>query len=257
MTDDTYCADGGLGHLRGGVHAGLKLGSDAMPGDLESEQSGRVPDIGLDEAYAVDGPEDNRALYAAWADTYESGFIAPKRYVYHRHVAEIFSRAGSPGGGAVLDVGCGTGIVGEELRRLGVAVIDGLDISPEMLHKARGKVGSDGAPVYRRLIEADLTGPIGVATDSYAAIVSAGAFTHGHVGPEALSELLRVASPGARCVIGINSVHFDEHGFGERLDQYRHRGAIVGRELVRCPVYKDSDDSDPDQVALVAVFTVG
>ncbi len=31
--------------------------------------------LGLDEAYSVKTPEDNRRLYAKWAATYESSFV--------------------------------------------------------------------------------------------------------------------------------------------------------------------------------------
>ena len=210
--------------------------------------------VGLDDAYAVDGPEANRELYAAWAPTYESGFIAESRYIYHQQVAATFSD-GFSDAGPVLDAGCGTGIVGAELRRLGVTVIDGIDISPEMLAEARSK-SVDGAAVYRELVEADLTGPIDLPDDTYGGIVSAGAFTHGHLGPESLSELLRVARGGAHCAIGINSAHFSEFGFGDWLDRRVGEGAIVGLHFVERPIYDGADLADPDNVTRVAVFRV-
>ena len=79
--------------------------------------------FGLDAAYALETPDDNRKLYAGWARTYESGFMADHSYVYHHHVAEIFDRHGGASGAetSVLDVGCGTGAVGTELGRLGPA----------------------------------------------------------------------------------------------------------------------------------------
>lgn len=215
-----------------------------------------IPDeIGLDEAYAVATPDDNRRLYAAWAATYEDGFVASEAYVYHRQVAEIFCAA-APADGAVLDAGCGTGLVGVELRRLGVSVIDGIDISPEMLAKALEKAGPAG-PVYRRLIEADLTEPLALADDAYAGVVSAGTFTHGHVGPDALDELLRVAQPGARMVVGINAVHFEVLGFRSKIDDCRDAGLLEAYELIQVPIYAGKPGDDLDHEARVAVLTVG
>src|ERR671910_504450 len=46
------------------------------------------------------------------------------------------------------DLGCGTGRTGAWLRRNGVAEIDGVDLTPEMLALARSK------GIYRRLVEA-------------------------------------------------------------------------------------------------------
>ena len=138
-----------------------------MSGDSDPSQTEAGRPIGLKEAYSVESPDDNRALYAKWADTYESEFTVPRRYLYDRNAAELLCQ-GFSGSGPVLDVGCGTGLVGEQLRRLGIAVVDGLDLSPEMLSKARSKAAADGSPVYRQLIEADLTGPIDIASDTYA-----------------------------------------------------------------------------------------
>ena len=49
----------------------------------------------------------------------------------------------------VLDVGCGIGLVGVSLSKLGFVHLDGLDFSSQMLSEARRK------GVYRELIQAD------------------------------------------------------------------------------------------------------
>lgn len=157
--------------------------------------------IGLDDAYAVDGPEDNRKLYASWAETYESVFLAENDYEYHLHVAAAFCggenlRDGLDG--PVLDVGCGTGVVGAELARLGVGVIDGIDISPEMLAKAAAKM-HEGRATYRQLFEADLTGRLDRGSDAYAGIVRRGRV---HSWPSRPGTDHRVAAGGAiRCAL--------------------------------------------------------
>jgi len=209
--------------------------------------------VGLDKAYDVKGPDDNRELYAEWAETYESGFVVDSRYVYPRQVAEVFCDGFDQPVQPVLDVGCGTGIIGTELARLGVLVIDGIDLSPEMLSEAKAKT-HDGRPLYRQLLEADLTRPIELADGAYAGIVSAGTFTHGILGPEAIVELLRVASPGARFALGINSAHFEEFAFADWLGQRQSEGRITGLKYERRPMYEDADEADPDQWTQVAVF---
>ena len=211
--------------------------------------------IGLEDAYAVDGPEANRELYASWAETYESVFLAENDYMYHEHVATAFCGDRDELDGPVLDVGCGTGVVGAELARLGVPVIDGIDISPEMLAKAAAKT-HDGRSTYRQLLEADLTGRLDVDSGTYAGIVSAGAFTHGHLGPESVNELVRVARQGARCALGINSAHFAEVGFGDWLAERSEAGVISGLRFVVRPIYGGADPDDPDRWTRIAVFTV-
>ncbi len=221
-----------------------------------TEQSGsrsRATELALERAYAAKGPEANRELYASWAKTYESGFVVDSGYVYHQEVVKVFCDGFSDPGQPVLDVGCGTGVVGDELAKLGMSVIDGIDISPEMLAKAAAKK-CNGRPVYRRLIEADLTGQTELAVGAYAGIVSSGAFTHGIFGPETISKLLRAASPGARFALGINSAHFDEFGFADWLEQQQLDGHIAELEFTLRPIYGEADEADPNQWTRIAAF---
>ena len=194
----------------------------------------------LDRAYAVVTPEDNRRLYADWAATYDEGFLAAHGYVYHQSVVGAFLGRTRPIG-AVLDVGCGTGVVGEELARWGVAEVDGIDLSPEMLDVARTKRTESGTAVYQQLIAADLTADVEISDGSYAGVVSAGAFTHGHLGPEPLAQLVRIAAPGAVLAIGINADHFESAGFAAWFENATSAGSITDLEVVDSPV------DDPDR----------
>ncbi len=206
------------------------------------------PEIDLDDAYSVETPDDSRDLYGRWAATYERSFIEPKGYVYHQQVAQVFVDRG--GRGPVLDVGCGTGIVGEALRALTLSPVDGVDISAEMLAEAAAK------DTYRRLIEADLTQPVPLADAEYCGVVSAGTFTHGHLGPEAIDELIRVAAGGAVFALGVNAEHYATRGFAARLDAHHAAGLITEPELVEVPIY-EGDHEHADDRALVAVFVRG
>ena len=210
-------------------------------------------EIGLSDADSVSGPEENRELYDRWAETYEESFVAAEGYRNHQRVATIYSETG--GVGPALDIGCGTGVVGLELQRLGVGPLDGVDISPAMLEEAAHKVGSAG-PVYRRLFKADLTSPLAIASDSYHGLVSAGAFAHGHLGPDRQLILVRVTVSGVLGVIGINSAHFSEHGFESYFDALVIDRRIGGFELVSIPIYDEAETSDPDRVSNVVVFEV-
>ena len=153
-----------------------------------SDMSKKTPD--LHSAYALGSPGENKQLYAEWAGDYDESFATREDYQLHTHTARAFVGAG--GQGPVLDVGAGTGLCGAVLSRLGVGPIDATDISAEMLDQAMRK------DIYRDAIEADLTQGIPVPRDSYSGIVSSGTFTHGHLGPEVLPALLRVARHGAQ-----------------------------------------------------------
>ena len=216
---------------------------------MGEHDAGTDDDFGLEEAYAVETPDDNRQLYAKWATTYESGFIEEKGYQYHERVAAAFAAGPRPEGGT-LDVGCGTGIVGAALRERGVGELDGVDISAEMLEQAATK------GIYTNLIEADLTVGMAVPDDTYAGITSAGTFTHGHLGPDPLGELVRVAKPGARGAIGVNAAHFEERGFAAWFDAAAADGRIGPYEIVRAKVYEASDPANADDMSNIVVFEV-
>ncbi len=215
-------------------------------------------DIGLDDAYSLKSASDVKRLYSRWADTFEKGFLVEHGYVYHEHVVEEFvRRADLEPTEAVLDVGCGTGVGGVELRQRGPWPIDGLDLSPEMLAKSADKVGDDGTPIYRQLFEANVLEPLNFGNDHYGGMISIGTFTHGHVGPDAIDQLVSLVRPGGLLSLGINEVFYARAGFGAHFEEMVSAGFISEPELVQVPVY-DPTVADHDHVndtALVALFS--
>lgn len=191
-------------------------------------------DARLRQAYSLKTPDDSRDLYADWAATYDSEFVAENGYVLHLQVADAFAAAG--GRGPVLDMGAGTGLGGVALDGHGVGVIDGTDISPEMLEKAADK------GVYRRLFAGDILAGLDVPNASYAAIVSAGTFTLGHVGPAGLDEVVRLLEPDGLAVIAVRDAHYEAEGFDAKLDALRPHLSVVESPRVR--IYADGATGD-------------
>lgn len=222
---------------------------------MNSDRQSPNEDLGLDEAYAVVTPEDNKRLYAKWARSYDMSFVEANRYRYPRAVAEHFARVVPPSvGESFVDVGCGTGIVGTRLASLRPTCrIDGIDISSEMLAQAGHKLRDNSTPVYANLIEADLTQPLNVPNDSYDAMLSAGTFTHGHLGPEVVQVLLPLVRRGGWFVIGINAEHFASRGFADMLSETVRNGQITQPDLDKIQVYEEGSPHFGDQ-AVIATF---
>ncbi len=197
--------------------------------------------IKLSEAYSVKSPADNRDLYARWADSYDTLFVQQHEYDYHNTVSDVYLQAGGTTE-LVLDVGCGTGLVGVALRQRGVTEVHGVDLSAAMLAKAAEKRTIDGEPVYARLQEADLTATIEVPDFTYPGLITAGTFTHGHLGPDSLNEVVRMCSRGALLAIGVNAELFNaEGGFGEWLAFAEESGRIRDSEVISVPVYRQGN----------------
>lgn len=202
-------------------------------------------DPGLDAAYALRTPEDSRRLYARWADSYDTGFAEAMDYLLPGEVARAYASAG--GSGPVLDVGAGTGLLGLHLAKAGIGPVDGTDIAPEMLARAAEK------RVYRSLFEGDVTARLPVAEGAYAGLVSSGTFTCGHVGPEAIHELLRVAAPGALLVLSVNAAHWGPAGFAATFAALGP--AIRDLSLPEVPIYGPrADPAHRGDRALLATF---
>lgn len=201
---------------------------------------------GLDSAYSIASPADCLRVYRDWAESYDAGFAAGMDYLLPAHVARAFLAAG--GTGPVLDVGAGTGLLAERLVGMGFGgVIDGVDLSPEMLGRAREKA------IYRDLVQADVTAPLALA-GGYAGIVSSGTFTHGHVGPEALPHILALARRGAQVAISVNAGVFAAQGFAAALAAL----PIDGLQLIEVEIYgqaaRSMDPAHAGDHALVALF---
>lgn len=222
---------------------------------MDTDRRNPRNDISLADAYAVVTPQDNKLLYAKWADSYDTAFVEANRYRYPSAVAEHFANVVPRSlGEHFVDVGCGTGFVGAHLAFLRPTCrIDGIDISPEMLAQAGNKRRDDSTPVYTNLIEADLTQPLSVPSDGYNAMLSAGTFTHGHLGPEAIGVLIPLVRVGGWFVIGANAEHFAARGFADMFAETVRGGQITPPELHKVHVYEEGSPHFGDQ-AVIATF---
>jgi predicted TPR repeat methyltransferase len=151
----------------------------------------------IKRARALTSPAEAVALYRDWAATYDRDVFERARVTGSRRVADLLAAHVADRATAVVDIGCGTGAVGEGLRHHGFATVDGIDISPAMLEVAAAK------GLYRSLHVVDLTRPYSPAT-RYGAAVSAGTFTCGHVGADVVPTLAALLEPGGvlACAIG-------------------------------------------------------
>ena len=92
----------------------------------------------------------------------------------------------------ILDIGAGTGGIGELLKARGYTNVDALDISQEMLNLAAPK------NLYKKLICAPLTDTYmtEVETAGYDVVLCAGTIVYGQVKPGAIEQCARFVKPG-------------------------------------------------------------
>ncbi|KAH7072017.1 S-adenosyl-L-methionine-dependent methyltransferase [Paraphoma chrysanthemicola] len=184
----------------------------------------------LERVFAAQSTEESRKLYDEWAKSYDVD-MAEHEFTAPRLVAEAVARGltadhlpeqkESLQTVKIVDAGCGTGLVGVELARLGAKEVDGLDISEGMLVVAR-KTGA-----YNNLRFADLTKRLPMENGTYDALTCCGTFTHGHLGPEPLAEFVRVVKTGGLVVATVLESHWQEKGFQKEVEQLRDDGKVA------------------------------
>ena len=134
--------------------------------------------------------DELEGIYKNWASDYESDVINLAGYVGHLITSELLLNYLRNTESTVLDAGCGTGLVGEILNKNSFQNLIGVDFSQEMLNIAKQK------NVYQSLELVDLTKKLDYESNLFDAVICAGTFTCGHVGPEALREMVRITKQG-------------------------------------------------------------
>jgi predicted TPR repeat methyltransferase len=134
-------------------------------------------------------PDEVADRYDEWAQGYDDDLVT-WNYQAPAVVADsVVSR--HPDAGSVLDVGCGTGLVGRALRARGFAGrLQGLDISQASLDVAR----QGGA--YDSVEQADLQQPLPLDDDTVDALVCVGVMTYLPEVEAVWREFARVVRPG-------------------------------------------------------------
>ena len=83
-------------------------------------------------AYEIEEHEV-KDFYAEWASTYDSELVDGKGYALPDRCAAAFVHHVQEKAAPIIDLGCGTALLGSRLATAGFTTIDGVDYSPEML----------------------------------------------------------------------------------------------------------------------------
>lgn len=152
------------------------------------------------------------SAYDELADSYASD-VRTNPYNAHLEFPATTSLVPDVDGSRVLDAGCGTGVYAEWLADQGADVV-GVDVSEEMLSRARERTGS--SVEFHR---ADLGSRLSFAdSDSFDGIVSALALSYVAEWTETFSEFARILRPGGFLVFSTGHP-LDQFPFGEDDDQ--------------------------------------
>jgi predicted TPR repeat methyltransferase len=156
--------------------------------------------------YSSKDSKDLAERYDEWAESYDQELEEDYGWQIPRLMADVLSRF-TAGSARILDAGAGTGLVGQYLASLDYGNLVAIDISHEMLNKAREK------GVYREFHQMDLGEKLDFPDGSFDAVVCAGVLTFSHAPAESLYELVRVTKPGGHILYSLRTDAFESMGF--------------------------------------------
>ena len=161
---------------------------DYVDMEVSSALKKQISDILVDNS----DPENRIKFYDDWCDKYDEDLVLVGNYTGHIKCVEAFLKLELNRNISVLDLACGTGLLGGEVGQHGYELVDGLDSSLGMLGQAR-KQG-----IYRDYILAmvEELGSIPINDETYDVVMCSNGFAPGQIYPSAIPEILRVMRPG-------------------------------------------------------------
>ena len=100
-----------------------------------------------------------------------------------------------------------------------------------------------------------LTKKIPVDNSFYDGVVSSGTFSHGHVGPSAMDELVRVTKAGGLVTISVNEKHWIALDFESAIDRLNMH--IRNYTLKKISIYGEQSTHDhKDDKAIILTIKV-
>ena len=178
--------------------------------------------------YADLPSEQQKEVYRGWADDYDRELIEDFGYVAPEQAVAVLCQQVPHRFTPILDMGCGTGLAGKRLAAEGYHVIDGLDLSPEMLDKARA------LGVYRNLGECDLSGNIELP-QIYGAILCVGVFSRKLSQPFDLAKLFCGRLPSGLLIATVNGRGWNDIGWPDLLQQSARQHRFIIEEIIDIP----------------------
>lgn len=180
-------------------------------------------------------PTAVKALYDNWATTYDEelaalGYLGPQMgaELLHAHLPDPDA--------CILDAGCGTGLVGHWLHKLGHQQLHGVDFSREMLATA-AKRG-----IYQQLETADFLHPLTLPPHSYDAVISIGVFGP-RIPATLLDELVQLTKPGGLVCLSARVAWYTTHGTQQQIEHLTAAGRLTPITIVQKP-YLAGDEAE-------------
>ena len=189
---------------------------DPVIAHFHAALSGDLPTV-VENAYI-------EALFDDFADRFEHTLVDRLGYDAPAQLARFLRRHRADGATSVLDLGCGTGLLGKELARAGRS-IDGVDLSPRMLAQAREK------GLYRELHAAELVAFLRGSGAHWDLIAATDVFIYVAELRPVFAAVFDRLEPGGAFAFSLESSASGDTELVATTGRYRHSRERVVREL--------------------------
>jgi len=179
------------------------------------------------DIYKIKKPEELLKYYQDWTDNnkYNKDMV-DWNYTAPQETVSVLKKYALNKNSKILDAGCGTGLVGIQLKKYGYLNIEGVDFSQSML---------DLVPqnIYQKIEKIDLNKPLKFKNNIYDVVMCVGTFTYGHVKPHALDEIIRITKNKGLICFTINEGIYEEYGFDRKIKELTSNHSWNVREFFK------------------------
>ena len=179
------------------------------------------------DIYKIKEPKELLKYYQDWTDNnkYNKDMV-DWNYTAPQETVSVLKKYALNKNSKILDAGCGTGLVGIELKKYSYLNIEGVDFSQSML---------DLVPqnIYKKIEKIDLNKPLKFKNNIYDVVMCVGTFTYGHVKPHALDEIIRITKNKGLVCFTINEGIYEEYGFDKKIKELTNNKLWNVREFFK------------------------
>lgn len=193
---------------------------------------------------------DRLSRYAKFAPQYDDLMVKWKYDLPSQTVEYVKAYDGNLQS-SVLDVGCGTGLVGKALAEAGYGNISGIDISPDMLNFAKATNS------YQSLLQHDLMNfPYPFEDHSFPIITAIGVLsTFENIEP-ILRECCRISMPGGCLIFTLRRVPFIQFDYQNQIRQLEQDNLMKRVEISEFTKLLPDHDQYKDDESCSMVYKI-
>ena len=164
----------------------------------------------LTEVYKYKSNKETQDLYEKWYMSYDDE-LKSNNYSTPKRCAKALKKYLTDSNSHILDIGCGTGLSGQEILNVGFKNVDGTDFSDKMLFEAKNK------NIYKGLFNLDLNSNFYNLNFNYNAIVAAGIISPHHANPSCLEKCLNILSDSGLLIFSLNDHAVENKNFMDEI----------------------------------------